>query len=126
MKQVLTVKLKLTSPTEQKLWLRDVLLTYRDALNYAARGAFDKGKRTQVTKHQKWVYYSIRSISDLPAPMVCNRHRRVGATYKELWAYVKPNKTALKQGWTNKWYKGLDNPHQPKRRTGSLNKANES
>lgn len=126
MKQVLTVKLKLTSPTEQKLWLRDVLLTYRDALNYAARVAFDKGKRTQVTKHQKWVYYSIRSSSDLPAPMVCNRHRPVGATYKELWAYVKPNKTALKQGWTNKWYKGLDNPHQPKRRTGSLNKANES
>jgi len=121
MKQVITAKLKLNLSTEQKTLLREVSLCYRDAMNYTSQVAFKNNRTSSANKLQKLVYYDIRDKFRLPAQMACNVCRQVGATYRTLWTKVKQNNQHRKQGYTQKRYKGLDQPPQFISRTCNLN-----
>ncbi len=121
MQQVITAKLKLHLCGQQKQLLREVSLSYRDALNYASSAAFDNGKTASGNKLQKLVYREIRAKFGLPAQMACNVPRSVANTYKVLWAKVHQNTAAIKAGRTKKRYKGLDKPAFFVSRTCTLN-----
>ncbi|NEN92139.1 MAG: transposase [Okeania sp. SIO3H1] len=121
MKQVITAKLKLHLSKEQKELLREVSLVYRNALNYASKVAFEKGKVSSANKLQKLIYQDIRSKFDLPSQMSCNVPRQVAATYKGLWTKLKQNAEHLQLGQTKKRYKGLDKPPKYLSRTCNLN-----
>jgi predicted transposase len=121
MKQVVTAKLKLHLPPEQKELLKEVSLAYRDALNYTSKIAFDNGKVSSANKLQKLVYEDLRAKFRLPSQMSCNIPRQVAATYKGLWTKVKQNAEHRKFGQTQKRYKGLENPPKYVSRTCTLN-----
>jgi predicted transposase len=121
MKQAITAKLKLELSTDQKQLVRQTTLTYRDALNYASRIAFENNKMSSGVALQKKVYSQLRSIYGLPAQMSCNVPRLVGATYKSWWTKVKQNAEAMKSGRTKKRYKGLDQAPKFASRTCTLN-----
>ena len=108
MKQVITAKLKLNTPPEQRKLLRETQLAYRDALNYVSEWSFANGKTSNQDKLQQACYDAIRERFGLPAQMACNILRMVGSTYKGLWTKVKQNAAARKAGFTKKRYKGLD------------------
>ncbi len=121
MKQIITAKLKLIMTPEQKDFVRQVTLAYRDALNYASMVAFDNNKLSQAAKLQKLVYRDIRSDFNLPSQMSCNVPRQVAATYKTQWTKFRQNQKAREQGRTKKRYKGLDKPQRFASRTCTLN-----
>lgn len=121
MQQVITAKLKLHLSQQQKQLLREVSLSYRDALNYASSVAFDNGKTASGNKLQKLVYRDIRARFGLPAQMACNVPRQVANTYKILWTKVAQNVAARGAGRTKKRYKGLDKPAKFVSRTCTLN-----
>ncbi len=105
---MLTAKLKLQTSPAQFQALRKTQLAYRDALNAVSQYAFAHGKISNQRTLQRQMYDEIRLLYQLPAQMACNVPRQVGATYKTLWAKVKQNAQARKQGRTKKRYKGLD------------------
>jgi IS605 OrfB family transposase len=119
--QVITAKLKLNLSSEQKTLVAETTLAYRDALNYTSLVAFDNGKSSNGTKLQKLVYADLRTRFSLGAQMACNIPRQVSATYKTLWTKAKQNSEAIKQGYTNKRYKGLDKAPKYISRTCTLN-----
>lgn len=121
MLQTITAKLKLNLTQEQKELLREVSLSYRDALNYASQVAFENGKLSAAAKLQKLIYYKIRAKYGLPAQMACNVPRQVANTYKSLWTKVKQNNAAIAKGYTKKRYKGLNTPPKFISRTCTLN-----
>lgn len=121
MQQVITAKLKLHLSSAQKQLLREVSLSYRDALNYASSVAFDNGKTASGNKLHKLVYRELRARFGLYAQMACNVPRQVANTYKVLWTKVHQNSAALKAGRTKKRYKGLDKPAKFVSRTCTLN-----
>jgi IS605 OrfB family transposase len=121
MKQVITAKLKLHLPPEQKELLREVSLAYRNALNYTSEVAFKNGKLSSSSKLQKLVYQQLRAKFGLPSQMSCNIPRQVAATYKGLWTKVKQNAKHQKLKQTKKRYKGLDKPPKYVSRTCNLN-----
>ncbi len=121
MQQVITAKLKLHLPQQQKQLLKEVSLAYRDALNYASTAAFDNGKTASGNKLQKLVYREIRASFGLPAQMACNVPRQVANTYKVLWTKVHQNTAAIKAGQTKKRWPGLDKPAKFVSRTCTLN-----
>lgn len=108
MKTVITAKLKLNTTLEQFRALRATQLTYRDALNYVSRYAFEHGRMSNVVRLQEGTYTELRATYKLPAQMACSVPRQVGATYKGLWTKVKHNAEARRAGITRKRYKGLD------------------
>jgi IS605 OrfB family transposase len=121
MKQAITAKLKLELTPEQKQFVRETTLAYRDALNYASQVAFDNNKMSSGVALQKKVYNHLRCIYGLPAQMSCNVPRQVGATYKSLWTKVRQNTKAVAAGRTKKRYKGLDKAFRFVSRTCTLN-----
>jgi putative transposase len=121
MKQVITAKLKLDISEQHKQLLREVSLSYRDALNHASKVAFENGKVSSGTKLQSLVYRELRSRFGLPAQMACNVPRFVANTYKVLWTKVRQNTDAISGGKTRKRYKGLDKPPAFVSRTCTLN-----
>jgi predicted transposase len=100
--------LKLHTTSEQFAQLRVTSLSYRDALNFVSKYAFDHGKMSNTRKLQSDCYDEIRVTYHLPSQMACNVPRQVGATYKGLWTKVKQNAEHRKSGHTKKRYKGLD------------------
>jgi IS605 OrfB family transposase len=108
MKQIISAKLKLHTTPEQFAQLRVTSLSYRDALNFVSKYAFDHGKMSNTRKLQNDCYDEIRATYHLPSQMACNVPRQVGATYKGLWTKVKQNAEHRKSGRTKKRYKGLD------------------
>lgn len=121
MLQTITAKLKLDLTLDHKQLLREVSLSYRDALNYTSQVAFENGKLSAAAKLQKLVYYDIRHLYKLPAQMACNVPRQVAATYKGLWTKVNQNNADLALGYTKKRYKGLDQAPKYVARTCTLN-----
>ena len=59
---------------------------------------------------QKLVYRDIRARFGLSAQMACNVPRQVGAAYKTLWTKTKQNAEHRKRRFTQKRYRGLDQP----------------
>ena len=110
MQQIITAKLKLKTTPEQHQSLRQTQLSYRDALNYVSRYAFEHGKMSNIERIQQGTYRDIRLLYKLPSQMACNVPRQVGATYKGLWTKLKKNLEHRKAGYTKKRYKGLDKP----------------
>ena len=110
MKTIITAKLKLHTTPAQFQALRATQLTYRDALNYVSRYAFEQGKMSSGRALQRDCYDEIRLRYQIPAQMACNVPRQVGATYKTLWTKVRQNAALRKAGKTKKRYKGLDSP----------------
>jgi putative transposase len=110
MQQIITAKLKLLTTPEQQQSLRQTQLSYRDALNYVSRYAFEHGKTSSNDRLQKGTYHEIRVMYGLPSQMACNVPRQVAGTYKGLWTKLKQNLEHRKAGYTKKRYKGLDKP----------------
>lgn len=110
MKTLITAKLKLTAGLEEHQSLRRTELAYRDALNYTSRVAFANGKMSNQMRLQKLVYRNIRARFGLSAQMACNVPRQVGAAYKTLWTKTKQNAEHRKRRFTQKRYRGLDQP----------------
>ena len=110
MQQIITAKLKLKTKPEQRQWLRQTQLAYRDALNHVSRYAFEHGKLSSAERLQQGTYDDIRLLYKLPSQMACNVPRQVAATYKGLWTKFKKNSEHRKAGHTKKRYKGLDKP----------------
>jgi IS605 OrfB family transposase len=108
--QSITAKLKLLLSVEDRTVLLRTAMTYRDALNYASKVAFEHGKMSQGMKLQKLVYTYLRTKFALPSQMACNAPRQVAASYKTLWSRTKTNKEQRTKGWTKKTYRGLDTP----------------
>lgn len=108
MKIALTAKLKLNHTGEQKAALDAVTLSFRDALNFTSRKAFEMDKSSNAAKIQKEVYATLRERFGLGAQMACSVPRQVSATYKTLWTKVK--QAAAKRAINPKArrYKGLD------------------
>lgn len=121
MLQILTAKLKLLATPKQNVALRAVSLAYRDGLNFASQVAFENNKLSSEIKLQKLVYNDLRVRFCLGSQMACNIPRQVAATYKGLWTKVKQNSQHIKEGHTQKRYKGLDNPPKFVSRTCTLN-----
>jgi putative transposase len=110
MQQIITAKLKLLTTPEQHHSLRQTQLSYRDALNYVSRYAFEHGKLSNRKWLQQGTYQEIRLLYNLPSQMACNVPRQVAASYKGLWTKLKQNLEHRKAGYTKKRYKGLDKP----------------
>ena len=108
MELVLTAKLKLHTSPEQFRTLRQTQLAYRDALNYASRYAFARGKLSNKVGLQQGTYANIRAQFGLPVQMACSVPRQVGATYQALWTKMQANTAARAAGHTKKRYRGLD------------------
>jgi hypothetical protein len=106
--QVLTAKLKPHTTPEQFSALRQTQLAYRDALHSISRYAFAHGKMSNECDLQQACYNAIRQAYQLPAQMVCNMPRQVGAPSKAPWKKVKANADARRAGRAKKQYKGLD------------------
>jgi IS605 OrfB family transposase len=121
MKQIITAKLKLVLTAKQKVLVRETTLAYRDALNYTSNIAFDNEKSSNGAKLQTLVYRYLRSEFGLGSQMACNVPRQVAATYKTLWTKVRQNAEAIKNGYTKKRYKGMDQPPKYVSRTVTLN-----
>jgi len=92
MKQQLTAKLKLNLSEEQKSSVREICLTYRDALNYSSQIAFDNGKMSSSSKLQKLVYHDLRLKFGLGDHLACNVPRQVAVSYRIQWTKLKQNK----------------------------------
>jgi putative transposase len=110
MQQIITAKLKLLTTPEQHQSLRQTQLSYRDALNYVSRYAFEHGKTSSNDRLQQGTYHEIRVMYGLPSQMACNVPRQVAATYKGLWTKLMQNLEHRRAGHTKKRYKGLDKP----------------
>jgi putative transposase len=110
MQQIITAKLKLQTTPEQRQWLRQTQLAYRDSLNHVSHYSFEHGKLSSVERLQQGTYDDIRLLYKLPSQMACNVPRQVAATYKGLWTKLKKNIEHRKAGYTKKRYKGLDRP----------------
>ena len=110
MQQIITAKLKLLTTPEQRQWLRQTQLAYRDALNHVSRYAFEHGKLSSAERLQQGTYDDIRLLYKLPSQMACNVPRQVAGTYKGLWTKLKQNLVHRKAGHTKKRYRGLDKP----------------
>src|SRR5260370_37504330 len=110
MELVLTAKLKLHTSPEQFRTLCQTQLAYRDALNYASRYAFARGKLSNKVALQQGTYADIRAQFGLPAQMACSAPRQVGATYQALWTKVQANTAATAAGPTTNGYRRLDAP----------------
>ena len=110
MKITLTAKLKLRHTPEQKAALDTVTLAYRDALNFTSEVAFRESKLSAGMRLQKLVYDDLREKFGLPSQMACNAPRQVAASYKVHWTKFRQNQVARENGYTKRWYKGLDKP----------------
>jgi len=110
MKTVITAKIKLHTTPEQFSALRATQLAYRDSLNFVSQYAFTRNKMSNAVRLQDGTYDTIRARFHLPSQMACSVPRQVGATYKALWTKVRQNADARKAGYTQKRYKGLDQP----------------
>jgi len=75
-----------------------------------SRYAFKHGKMSNQIRLRDETYYQTRATYKLPAQMVTNVARQVGATYKTLWTKVRQNNAARRAGLTKKRYQGLDKP----------------
>lgn len=110
MQQIITAKLKLLPTPEQAHALREVQLTYRDALNAVSRYAFEQGKTSNVTRLHKGMYAELRARYHLPSQLACSVERQVSATYKGLWTKLLKNAEHRRAKITKKCFKGLDQP----------------
>jgi putative transposase len=108
MQQIITAKLKLITTPEEHQRLRQTQLSYRDALNYVSRYAFEHGKTSSNERLQKGTYHEIRLLYGLPSQMACNVPRQVAGTYKGLWTKLMQNREHRRAGYTKKRYRGLD------------------
>src|SRR5215469_16967808 len=110
MQQIITAKLKLITPPEQFVALRETQLAYRDALNAVSHYAFEQGKTSNVTKLHKGFYAELRARNGLPSQLACSVERQVAATYKGLWTKLLKNAEHRRKKITKKRFKGLDQP----------------
>ena len=108
METTLTAKFKLKTTPEQFAALRQTQLAYRDALNLTSAHAFANGKTSNSKKLHRDLYEQVRSQFAMPSQMACSVFRQVGATYKGLWTKARKNAEALRQGYTKRRFKGLD------------------
>jgi len=110
MKQIITIKLKLITTEEQTKAFRKTQLSYRDALNFASKHAFNNGIISNAIDLQKSIYSDIREQYKIPAQMACNIPRQVAGTYKSLKTKLKKHEENLHKKYTKKKFKGLNKP----------------
>jgi putative transposase len=110
MKQIITAKLKLITTDEQTKAFRRTQLSYRDALNFASKYAFDNGIISNAIDLQKATYSAIREKFNIPAQMACNIPRQVAGTYKFLKTKQKKHEENLRKKYTKKKFRGLNKP----------------
>jgi IS605 OrfB family transposase len=89
MKQTITCKVKLVTSSSDKDKFDEVFEVYKNACNYASKYAYDN-KITNARTLQKYVYYDLKTLFDLPAQMACNVCRIVAAKYKTLKSNKDP------------------------------------
>jgi putative transposase len=110
MQQIITAKLKLTTPPEQWQALRQTQLAYRDALNAVSRYAFEQRKTSSAITLHRGMYAQVRLHYHLPSQLAFSVERQVAATYKGLWTKLLKNKEHCRAKLTKKRFKGLDQP----------------